>query len=57
VGVLQEKTGGMEITVDLQVFVPAFDDAVDLFIGVLQLFGVDDDGFIGIFKKIGHYRT
>jgi hypothetical protein len=39
------------------VFLPAGNNGIYFEIMHLQLFGVQDDVFIGIFQKIGQYRS
>ena len=40
----------MKKTVDFQVLFPTQYNVIDVFIGVLELFGVNDDILIGIFQ-------
>ena len=47
----------MKIPVDFQVFLPAEDDIVDAWIGVMKLFGVQYDIFIRIFQQVGQHRA
>jgi len=37
-------------------FIPAFYYRINRFITMVQLFRMQDDSFIGIFKQIGQYR-
>ena len=47
----------MKKTVDFQMFLPAQDNVIDILVGMMELFGMDNDAFICIFQKVRQYRT
>ena len=38
-------------------FLPAEDNIVYIFVGMMKFFGMDNDAFIRIFQKVRQYRT
>ena len=51
----EKESGRMKVTVDLQMFVPTAYYGVNGRVGMMQLFGMEYDGFICIFQKIRQY--
>ena len=47
----------MEITIYGQMLVPTGNYTIDGWVDVVQFLWVQHDGFIGIFKQVGQYRS